>query len=85
MHVLGLGADSPFNPSCKIILNSRAPYYATFPPFFELPLPLVLSLPLSVPELLLEFSAPPSVSPLGLLMSWFAGLTSRGLSEAFEP
>ena len=53
--------------------------HATFFPLLGLEPPLDLFLSLSSLELLLEFSAPPSVSSRGLLTSGFAGLTSRGL------
>ena len=53
--------------------------HATFFPLLGLEPPLDLFLSLSSLELLLEFSAPPSVPPRGLLTSGFAGLTSRGL------
>ena len=53
--------------------------HATFFPLLGLEPPLDLFLSLSSLELLLEFSAPPSVFSRGLLTSGFAGLTSRGL------
>lgn len=59
--------------------------YATLLPLLGLPPPLDLSLLLSVLELWLEFSAPPSCECRGLLISWLAGLTSRGLSEDCYP
>lgn len=54
-------------------------FHATLLPLLVLEPPLDLFLSLSVLELLLEFSAPPSVSPRCLLTSGFAGLTSSGL------
>ena len=60
---------------CLSCFNS----HATFFPLLGLEPPLDLFLSLSPLELLLEFSAPPSVSSRGLLTSGFAGLTSRGL------
>lgn len=59
-------------------------FQATLLPLLGLEPPLDLFLSLSVSELLLEFSAPPSVSPRCLLTSGFAGLTSRGLFVSCE-
>ena len=58
--------------------------HATLLPLLGFDPPLDLFLSLSVPELLLEFSAPPSVSPRGWLTSGFAGLTSRGLFVSYR-
>lgn len=54
-------------------------FQATLLPLLGLEPPLDLFLSLVVSELLLELSAPPSVSPRCLLTSGFAGLTSSGL------
>ena len=72
---------SPVTSRNHIIRFCFSPFssQATLLPLLGLAPPLDLFLSLSVPELLLEFSAPPSVSPRCLLTSGFAGLTSSGL------
>lgn len=67
------------SPMLRIRCLSCFTFQATLLPLLGLEPPLDLFLSLLVSELLLEFSAPPSVSPRCLLTSGFAGLTSRGL------
>jgi hypothetical protein len=58
--------------------HTKYPSRAYFPP------PLVLARSPPSPVSLFEPAAPPSCASLGLLISWFAGLTFNGFSDSYN-
>lgn len=88
-----LSSTHPLHVTCPILFPLHTPAqrqaatspstslnYVIFFPLLGLPLPPALppGYPLSCPTALADASGAPSLSPLGLLTSWFAGDTSSG-------